>query len=168
MDPHKQEPKKRGRVSVRSKVDSDDEVPERSPAQPSAKKQKKEKKTASARKEVEPTSDDDLNLGAFAPMDKYMHLDSWDDLVDKIDTIERDGEEGLYIYGTLYVLHGFRRSRADIASCRTTKENFRLSSNVANVKFPQKVRSYHGIFELLCLTLPTDNQVLRGELALEG
>lgn len=151
MDARKQEPKKRGRVSVRSKADSDDEVPERSPVRPSSKKQKKEKSTASARKEVEPISDDDdddLDLGAFAPMDKYMHVDSWDDLIDKIDTIERSGGEGLYIYGTLYVIHGFHRSCADVASCRTTKENFRLSSSVANVKFPQKVGSYYDFFEL--------------------
>jgi len=123
---HKPEPKKRGRVSVRSKADSDDEIPERSPVQPIAKKQKKEKTTASARKEVEPTSEDDLNLEAFAPMDKYMHLDSWDDLVDKIDTIERDEGGGLFIYGML-----------------TTKENFRLSSSVANAKFPQKIIKFY-------------------------
>lgn len=74
---------------------------ERSPVQPITKKQKKEKTTTSTRKVAETISEDDLNMGAFTPMDKYMHLDSWDDLIDKIDTIERDDAEGLYIYGTL-------------------------------------------------------------------
>jgi len=125
-DSRKQEAKKRGRVSVKSRADSDEEVVERSPVQPIAKKQKKEKKSTSTRKETEPVSEDDLNLGEFTPLDKYMHLDSWDDLVDKIDTIERDGGEGLFIYGSL-----------------TTKENFRLASSVANVKFPQKIIKFY-------------------------
>jgi len=100
-EPHKQEPKKRGRVSIKSKVDSDEEEPERSPVQPSAKKQRKEKASVSAKKKVERTPEEDgLDPDTFTAMDKYMHLDSWDDLVDKIDTIERD-EENLFIYGTL-------------------------------------------------------------------
>lgn len=34
-------------------------------------------------------------------MDKYMHLDSWEDLIDSIETIERDDDGKLLIYGTL-------------------------------------------------------------------
>ena len=101
-EPNKQEPKKRGRISIRSKVDSDEEEPERSPVQPIAKKQKKEKATASTKKKVEQTSEEDeLDPENFMTMDKYMHLDSWDELVDTIDTIERDDKGSLFIYGTL-------------------------------------------------------------------
>lgn len=103
-EPHKQEAKKRGRVSIKAKADSDKEEPERSPVQPSSKKQKKEKATASSRKKVELVSEgDDLDLDPanFTSMDKYMHLDSWDDLIDKIDTIERGDGDGLFIYGIL-------------------------------------------------------------------
>jgi len=34
-------------------------------------------------------------------MEKHMDLDSWDGLIEKIDTIERDEEGHLFIYGTL-------------------------------------------------------------------
>jgi hypothetical protein len=104
-EPRKQEPKKRGRVSIKSKADSDEEEPELSPVQPSAKKQKKEKTTASTRKKAgrarTPEEEDELDPESFTSMDKYMHLDSWDDLIDNIDTIERDEEGNLFIYGIL-------------------------------------------------------------------
>jgi len=101
----KQEPKKRGRISVKSKVESDEEEPERSPVQPIAKKQKKEKTTTSTKKKSEPTPEqvpeDDVDPTGFTAMDKYMHLDEWENLIDKIDTIERDEKGNLFIYGTL-------------------------------------------------------------------
>ena len=95
------EPKKRGRVSTKSKADSDEDEPERSPVQPISKKQKKEKLPTSTKKRVEPIHDDEgLDMSQFETMDRYMDMDSWDILVDKIDTIERD-EDQLFIYGTL-------------------------------------------------------------------
>lgn len=98
----KQEPKKRGRLSTKSKVDSDEEEPEQSPVRPSAKKQKKEKAPTSTRKRVERTPErDGVEIAEFASMDKYMHLDSWEEFVDRIDTIEKDDEGSLFIYGTL-------------------------------------------------------------------
>lgn len=103
----KQEPKKRGRISIRSKADSDEEELERSPAQPIAKKQKKDKTATSTKKRAEPApeeptpGEDDLDPAGFTSMDRWMHLDDWEHLVDKIDTIERDGEGNLFIYGTL-------------------------------------------------------------------
>jgi len=101
-EPRKQEPKKRGRLSTKSKVDSDEEEPEKSPVRPSAKKQKKEKAPTSTRKRVERTPEEDgLEPAQFTSMDKYMHVDSWEEFVDKIDTIERDDDAGLIIYGTL-------------------------------------------------------------------
>lgn len=93
------EPKKRGRPSTKSKVDSDEEEPERSPIQPISKKQKKEKAQASV-KVKEPEHDDRAQVLEFITMDKYMHLDSWDSLVERIETIERD-EEKLWLYGVL-------------------------------------------------------------------
>ena len=103
-EPPKPEPKKRGRISTKSKADSDEEKLEQSPVRPITKKQKKEKAPASIKKKVEPSpepeGEEDLDVGEFTSMDKYMHLDLWDTLIDKIDTIER-GEEGLFIYGTL-------------------------------------------------------------------
>jgi len=101
-EPPKKEPKKRGRVSLKSKVDSDEEEPERSPVRPSAKKQKKEKAPTSTRKRVERTPEEDgLDPAEFSSMNKYMHVDSWEEFIDKIDTIERDEEGNLFIYGTL-------------------------------------------------------------------
>jgi hypothetical protein len=44
-------------------------------------------------------------VGEFTKLDKYMHLDSWDSLIAKIETIERGDKDKLYIYGLLY---GFR------------------------------------------------------------
>jgi len=98
-EPSKQEPKKRGRVSTKSKAYSDEEEPERSPVRPIAKKQKKV--PVSTKKKAEPDHDEeDPEMVEFAPMDKYMHLDSWETLIDTVDTIERD-EGDLIIYGTL-------------------------------------------------------------------
>ena len=34
-------------------------------------------------------------------MDRYMHQDSWEELIDSIDTIERDEGGKLFVYGTL-------------------------------------------------------------------
>ena len=99
-EPSKQEPKKRARVSTKSKQESDEEEPEPSPVQPIAKKQKKA--PASAKKKAEPNHDDEnLVMVDFTSMDKYMHLDSWEDLIDSIETIERDDDGKLLIYGTL-------------------------------------------------------------------
>ena len=98
-EPSKQEPKKRARASIKSKAQSDEEQPERSPVRPVAKKQKKV--TAPTKKKVEPEHDEEgSDVVEFAPMDKYMDLDSWETLIDTIDTIERDEGE-LIIYGTL-------------------------------------------------------------------
>lgn len=97
--PH--EPKKRGRVSTKPKPESDEEEPERSPVQPVTKKQKKT--PASARKK-EPDHEEDPDTGDFAAMDKYMELSSWDGIIQKIDTIERDREGNLFLYGTLWGL----------------------------------------------------------------
>ncbi|KAF9650120.1 hypothetical protein BDM02DRAFT_1512793 [Thelephora ganbajun] len=122
-EPPKQDPKKRGRVSTKSKAQSDEEEPERSPVHPIAKKQRKAPAPAKKKgKDLE----EDLDEGEFASMDKYMHLDSWDTLVDKIDTIERDEDGHLILYGTL-----------------TTKEHFRLPSTTANVRFPQKIIKFY-------------------------
>lgn len=92
-----QEPKKRGRISTKSKMDSDDEEPERSPVQPISKRQKK----VSASTKKEGREKDQSDMGQFVSMDKYMHLDSWDDLVAKVETIEKDDEGTLYLYGML-------------------------------------------------------------------
>lgn len=100
-EPSRQEPKKRARVSTKSKHDSDDEEPERSPVQPIAKKPKKTSASAK-KKQVESNHDvEDLGIGDFASMDKYMDLDSWDGLIDSIDTIERDDKGNLFVYGSL-------------------------------------------------------------------
>jgi hypothetical protein len=40
-------------------------------------------------------------VGEFIVMDKYLHLDSWDSLIAKIETIERGDKDKLYIYGLL-------------------------------------------------------------------
>lgn len=103
IEPPKQEPKKRGRVSTKSKAESDEEEPEQSPVQPITKKQKKAPVSTKKKKVEEASHDDDdvLDMEGFTSMDKYMHIKSWDDLVDSIDTIEKDGDGNLFVYGTL-------------------------------------------------------------------
>lgn len=114
-EPTKQDHRKRGRISTKSKPDSEEDELEESPVRPTAKKQKKEKAHASNRKKVEPTPEEDVGMGEFTSMDKYMHLDSWDSLIDKIDTIERD-EDSLFIYGTLWDLRwALKLPRANVA-----------------------------------------------------
>jgi len=117
------EQKKRGRVSTKSKVDSSEEEPEQSPVQPTAKKQRKVPTSVKNKGDHEKEESD---MGQFAPMDKYMHLNSWDDLVAKVETIEKDNEGILYLYGIL-----------------TTGDTFRLPSTIANKKFPQKVIHFY-------------------------
>jgi chromobox protein 5 len=95
-----QEPKKRGRTSTKSRVASDDEEPERSPVQPTTKKQKKEKAPAPAKKtESKQEQEHDID---FVTMEKYMDLDMWDSLIERVETIERDDDQNLYVYGVLY------------------------------------------------------------------
>lgn len=77
-------------------MDSDSDEPERSPVQPITKKQKK-----GSSKKKESDHEEESDLGEFASMEKYMHLDSWDDLIEKIETIERGEKNKLYIYGSL-------------------------------------------------------------------
>jgi len=119
-----QEPKKRGRASTKSKVESDDEEPERSPVQPTTKKQKKEKAPAPAKK-TESKEEQEYDI-EFVTMEKYMDLDAWDTLIGKVETIERDDDQNLYVYGVL-----------------TTGDQFRLPSSTANIKFPQKIIKFY-------------------------
>lgn len=91
-----QDYKKRGRLSTKSKADSDEE--ERPPVQPISKKQKKAPASVNNK---EDHAKDVPDMGQFVSMDKYMHLDSWDDLVAKVETIEKDEEGVLYLYGNL-------------------------------------------------------------------
>lgn len=93
-----QEHKKRGRVSTKSKMDSDEDELERSPVQPITKKQKKV--SASVKKKGDHEKEES-EMGQFKSMDRYMHLDSWDNLVEKVETIEKDDEGTLYLYGSL-------------------------------------------------------------------
>lgn len=91
-----QDYKKRGRVSTKPKPDSDEES-ERSPVQPTTKKQKK---TTASAKNKESREKEDASMGQFTSMEKYMDLDQWDDLISKVETIERDDDGILYLYGT--------------------------------------------------------------------
>jgi hypothetical protein len=94
-----QEPRKRGRVSTKSKVESDEEEPERSPVQPTTKKQKKEKVSAPVKK-TESKEEQEYDV-EFVTMEKYMDLDAWDTLIERVETIERDDDQNLYVYGVL-------------------------------------------------------------------
>ena len=91
-----QDYKKRGRLSTRSKMDSDEES-ERSPVQHTTKK----KKTTASLKNKEVREKEDDSMGQFTSMEKYMHLDEWDDLISKVETIEKDDDGVLYLYGTM-------------------------------------------------------------------
>ena len=94
----RQEPKKRARVSTKSKPYSDEDEPELSPVQPIAKKQKKG--PVPTKKAGPNHNDKDVDPEGFASMAKYMNLDSWEELIHTVDTIERDGDD-LFVYGTL-------------------------------------------------------------------
>jgi len=85
---------------MKSKVHSDEEEPERSPVRPIAKKQKKAPVPTKKKKAEPEHNEEDPDNVEFAPMEKYMDLDSWETLIDTVDTIERDDGD-LIIYGTL-------------------------------------------------------------------
>ncbi|KAG6845020.1 hypothetical protein H0H87_001541 [Tephrocybe sp. NHM501043] len=59
-------------------------------------------------------------------MSKYMHKDSWEDVVDKIDTIERSPDGDLRVYFTL-----------------TTGERVEEKSRLCAQRFPQKLISFY-------------------------
>jgi hypothetical protein len=91
-----QDYKKRGRATTKSRADSSSEESERSTV-----KTKKQKKVTASAKNKESHEKEDTDMGHFASMEKYMHLDSWDDLISKVETIEKDDDGVLYLYGIL-------------------------------------------------------------------
>jgi len=60
---------------------------------------KKAKKGRKARAESELEVDEDAAV--IKTMEAYMNVDSWEHLIKKVDTVERDENDTLYIYFTL-------------------------------------------------------------------
>lgn len=78
-------------------MESDEEL-ELSPVQPIPKKQRKEL-TSAKKKEPEIEAGEDET--DYAVMEKYMGIPSWEDLIERIETIERGDGGKLFIYGFL-------------------------------------------------------------------
>lgn len=90
--------RKRGRQSTAIMVDSndEDEAPSTSRATKKAKKSTNLAKSASVRSE---SPDPRSSVG---DMSAWNHLDSWDGMVESIDTVERaEGENTLIVFMTL-------------------------------------------------------------------
>lgn len=83
--------KKRGRKSV---VDVESEEEDETAAR--NKKTRKAEKPAGKQKKTDDTTH-------VMDMSKYMDKDSWEDLVDTVDTVEKGESGGLQVYFTLYV-----------------------------------------------------------------
>jgi chromobox protein 5 len=120
--------KKRGRKSTtRIESDEEDEEP--------AKNKKVRRGTIQGKTPDEPQRLHDMS--------KYMDKDSWEDLVDTVDTVERS-EEGLVVYFTLYVLKGCHslkfKSFSHRPDYRKNGETIRERGDLCRPRFPQKVR----------------------------
>lgn len=83
--------KKRGRKSV---IDVESEEEDETAAR--NKKTRKAEKPAGKQKKTDDTTH-------VMDMSKYMDKDSWEDLVDTVDTVEKGDSGGLQVYFTLYV-----------------------------------------------------------------
>lgn len=154
-----QEPKKRGRASTKPKIDSDEEESERSPVQPIAKKQKKGSASSKNKKDREKEESD---MGQFTSMEKYMHLNSWDDLVAKVETIEKDDEGSLYLYGILYDFYqALKPERADAVSLQDDRGHFQVTIGHSQYQVPSEGTNYSDLYSLVP-NVWTGNRVLRG------
>lgn len=89
--------------------------------------------------------DDDNGEETVGQMEKYMNQMNWENLVDKVDTVERGQDDGeLYVYFTLYVLFQIDCVRElcylpSDTSRRTDKERHRQTNAICRKRFPQKV-----------------------------
>ena len=84
--------RKRGRKSIAREDSDEEDAPTTSRSAKKAKKQTNNGRTDS------PELDADLSS-----MNTYMHLNSWEDIVSSVDTVERTGDGKLFVYFTLYV-----------------------------------------------------------------
>lgn len=107
--------KKRGRKST-TKAESDEEEEE-------AVRNKKARKAEKTGGRIKKLSEEPS--ARVTDMGKYMDRETWEDLVDTVDTVERS-DEGLVIYFTLYVLQ--KRSPILFVDTVGHKENRRTDS----------------------------------------
>ncbi|KAH7924158.1 hypothetical protein BV22DRAFT_1013884 [Leucogyrophana mollusca] len=111
-----------------------EESPETSSVSKKLKKPRKsngatQKKTTTTKKKVEPADeDDDEEIVPIGSMEKHMSIPSWENIVDKIDTIER-GEDG-----QLYVFFRCKKN---------SDERMRERSSLCAEKFPQKMIKFY-------------------------
>jgi len=116
--------KKRARSQKSQKEASDDEEEETTRAV--KKPRKSNGTTKKAKKEAAPGEDaDEMILGN---MGKYMQVQSWENLIETVDTIERDEEsDELYVYFTL----------------KKGGERIRETSKLCGERFPQKLLRFY-------------------------
>jgi chromobox protein 5 len=105
-EPKPESKKKRGRPSHTRTESLDKEAKNVSDedTRPKSTKRAKNNVTATSskqRKERLSSQPPEVSQDDLIGMDKWMTVKNWDDLVQQIDTIERDGEK-LYVYFTLY------------------------------------------------------------------
>lgn len=100
--------KKRGRPSAAQDepMDQDAKTEEDSDAENKPRTAKRAKKAAAAssskKKRTGISSDpDELSLDDIVPMDKWMHIRNWEELIESIDTMERDEDNKLNVFFTL-------------------------------------------------------------------
>jgi len=78
-------------------------------------------------------------------MTQYMDQESWEDLIDTVDTVERTSEGILFVYFTLYGQSSwFHPTCSHFRACRKTGENIKERSEICRQRFPQQVCfNYH-------------------------
>ncbi|ETW79255.1 hypothetical protein HETIRDRAFT_428870 [Heterobasidion irregulare TC 32-1] len=115
--------KKRGRGRPRkSKVDSEDEEDERA----RVKKKAKTNGSAKARKASTPVDNNEKDPIVPSTIKKYRDLTSWEDLVAKIETVEKSGDD----------LIVFFKLKKNAEPCKEV-------SSICNEKFPQKMIQFY-------------------------
>lgn len=101
-------------------------------------KKKPRKSNGVSRKENKHESDDEEIIGN---MKKHMKVPSWEELIESIDTVEREGDGELYVFFTLSVVRRSSCLYTHDGRRKSDKKRVRENSRVCAEKFPQKVGS---------------------------
>jgi len=107
-EPKSEVKKKRGRLSKGAREESTDQEDNSEEDSKSMLRKRPRKSTppvgrsALKKKRISPSAEpEDNGIEGFTSMDKWMDLDSWEELVEKVDTIERQNGNEMKVYFTL-------------------------------------------------------------------
>ncbi|GJE91261.1 Chromo domain-containing protein [Phanerochaete sordida] len=125
-------PKKRGRPAKLSKPvvsDSEDEAPAKVPAK------RGRPSTQAARKDSDAMDEDEEPVYFDMQQVKYRDLDSWENIIDHVDTVERRDDGKLIVYFKLNKKHGNKLCREESSLCREKFPNLLLDFYEHNLRW---------------------------------